>query len=72
MGDHIYNSWTEDHELILKQIAEKSSCYRYINFECYNHYKKILYFENNKQELELDKSNILIPSRGFVTIKVYF
>ena len=41
MTDHIYNSWTEDHELILKQIAEKSSCYRYINFECYNHYKKI-------------------------------
>lgn len=41
MGDHIYNSWTEDHEMILKQIAEKASCYRYINFECYNHYKKI-------------------------------
>lgn len=41
MTDHIYNSWTEDHEIILKQIAEKSACYRYINFECYNHYKKI-------------------------------
>lgn len=41
MSDHIYNSWTEDQEIILKQIAEKSSCYRYINFECYNHYKKI-------------------------------
>ena len=41
MAEHIYNSWTEDHEIILKQIAEKSACYRFINFECYNHYKKI-------------------------------
>lgn len=41
MSDTIYNSWSEDHELILKQIAEKAACYRYINFESYNHYKKV-------------------------------
>jgi hypothetical protein len=41
MTDAIYNSWSEDHELILKQIAEKAACYRYINFESYNHYKKV-------------------------------
>lgn len=40
MSSVIYDSWTEDHEIILKQIAEKSACYRYINFECYNHYKR--------------------------------
>lgn len=43
MGDNdkITESWSESQEQILKHIAEKSMCYRYINYECYTHYKGV-------------------------------
>jgi len=35
------SNWSDDQEAILKIIAEKSSCYRHINYECYIYYKSI-------------------------------
>ena len=37
------NTWSDSQEQILKEFAEKSMCYRYINYECYTHYKGVDY-----------------------------
>tara|TARA_B100001287_G_C22624648_1_gene501854 strand:- start:66 stop:809 length:744 start_codon:yes stop_codon:yes gene_type:complete len=34
-------SWTPEQETILKNFAEKSSCYRYLNYDSYIYYKTI-------------------------------
>lgn len=41
MESKTIETWSDDQELILKSFAEKSACYRYINYECYTYYKNV-------------------------------
>lgn len=41
MDNKIADTWSDDQEIILKSFAEKSMCYRYINYECYCWYKSV-------------------------------